>query len=46
MYRNTQAFIHVLVTNGFLRSLASLELHQSRVGRFLVGSVDAEQRPA
>jgi hypothetical protein len=46
MYRHTQAFIHVLVTNGFLRSLASLELHQSRVGRFLVGSVETPQQPA
>jgi hypothetical protein len=46
MYRNTQAFIHVLVTNGFLRSLASLELHQSRVGRFLVGGVETTHHRA
>jgi hypothetical protein len=46
MYRNTQAFIHVLVTNAFLRSLGRLELHPSRIGRFMVGSLDAPDRPA
>ena len=46
MYRNTQAFIHVLVTNSFLRSLASLELHQSRIGRLLVGSLTNPDHPA
>jgi hypothetical protein len=34
LYNATQSRIHVIVTNGFLRSLASLELARSRVGRF------------
>jgi hypothetical protein len=34
LYTNTQSRIHVLVTHGFLRSLARLKLAQSRVGRF------------
>jgi hypothetical protein len=46
MYRNTQSFIHVTVTNAFLRSLGRLELYQSRVGRFLVGSLSNPERPA
>ena len=33
-YSNTQSRIHVLVTHGFLRSLARLELEESAVGRF------------
>jgi hypothetical protein len=33
-YANTQSRIHVLVTHGFLRSLARLDLAQSKVGRF------------
>ena len=33
-YVNTQSRIHVLVTHGFLRSLARLELEESAVGRF------------
>ena len=33
-YANTQSRIHVLVTHGFLRSLASLQLEESAVGRF------------
>jgi hypothetical protein len=33
-YSVTQSRIHVLVTHGFLRSLARLELEQSAVGRF------------
>ena len=33
-YRETQSRIHVLVTHGFLRSLARLDLAKSRVGRF------------
>lgn len=33
-YRETQSRIHVLVTHGFLRSLAKLELERSAVGRF------------
>lgn len=46
MYRNTQAFVHVTVTNAFLRSLGRLELYQSRVGRFLVGSLSDPDHPA
>lgn len=34
VYRETQSRIHVLVTHGFLRSLARLDLAESRVGRF------------
>ena len=34
IYANTQSRIHVLVTHGFLRSLARLELEESAVGRF------------
>jgi hypothetical protein len=33
-YANTQSRIHVLVTHGFLRSLARLELEESAIGRF------------
>ncbi len=33
VYEGTQAFIHVLVTHAFLRSLARLELDESKVGR-------------
>jgi hypothetical protein len=34
LYTNTQSRIHVLVTYGFLRSLANLDLAVSKVGRF------------
>jgi hypothetical protein len=41
VYANTQSRIHVLVTHGFLRTLAKLELEESAVGRFAtVESVD------
>jgi hypothetical protein len=33
-YANTQSRIHVIVTHSFLRSLARLDLAESRVGRF------------
>jgi hypothetical protein len=33
VYEATQSFVHVLVTHAFLRSLATLELAESRVGR-------------
>jgi hypothetical protein len=33
VYENTQSRIHVLVTQGFLRSLAALDLAESKVGR-------------
>jgi hypothetical protein len=39
VYRVTQAVVHVLVTHAFLRSLATLELEPSRVGR-LAGETD------
>jgi len=34
LYVNTQSRIHVIVTHGFLRRLARLELEESPVGRF------------
>ncbi len=34
VYEATQAFVHVLVTHAFLRSLATLELDESPVRRF------------
>ncbi|HEX3802880.1 MAG TPA: hypothetical protein VHV75_08590 [Solirubrobacteraceae bacterium] len=34
VYEATQAFVHVLVTHAFLRSLATLHLAESRVRRF------------
>ncbi len=34
IYENTQSRIHVIVTHGFLRSLAKLDLAESRVGRY------------
>ena len=37
VYRATQSFVHVLVTHAFLRSLAKLELAQSKVGRLRDG---------
>jgi hypothetical protein len=40
-YEATQAFVHVLVTHAFLRSLATLDLAESKVGRF-----KDEERPA
>lgn len=36
VYNATQSRIHVIVTYGFLRSLARLDLAESRVGRFAV----------
>jgi hypothetical protein len=36
-YTQTQSRIHVMVTHGFLRSLADLELEPSAVGRFANG---------
>lgn len=35
LYKATQSRIHVLLTHGFLRSLARLDLAESRVGRFV-----------
>ena len=39
-YEATQAFVHVLVTHAFLRSLATLELKESKVRRFPADSSD------
>jgi hypothetical protein len=38
LYQLTQSKIHVLVTHGFLRSLARLDLAESKVGRFAATS--------
>ncbi len=51
VYENTQSRIHVLVTHGFLRSLARLDLAESKVGRFrdideLPDPVPARERSA
>jgi hypothetical protein len=42
VYVQTQSRIHVLVTHGFLRSLAKLQLEESAVGRF---SREGERKP-
>jgi hypothetical protein len=44
-YMATQAFVHVLVTHAFLRSLARLELAESKVGR-LADATPADAEPA
>jgi hypothetical protein len=45
VYRMTQAFVHVLVTHAFLRSLARLDLARSRAGRLEgVASVSTARR--
>jgi hypothetical protein len=44
-YVNTQSRIHVLVTYGFLRSLARRELEESAVGRFAVEEGPPPQPP-
>jgi hypothetical protein len=44
-YKATQSRIHVLVTHGFLRSLANLELEESAVGRFAVPATDGTPSP-
>jgi hypothetical protein len=45
-YANTQSRIHVIVTHGFLRSLARLDLAESRVGRLAtVDDVPDPQAP-
>jgi hypothetical protein len=43
-YSATQSRIHVVITHGFLRSLARLDLAESRVGRFAAPT--REQVPA
>jgi len=42
VYNATQSRIHVVVTYGFLRSLARLDLAESRVGRFETAEPDGE----
>ncbi|MGI8414549.1 MAG: hypothetical protein ACR2LV_12220 [Solirubrobacteraceae bacterium] len=44
VYEATQSSIHVLVTHAFLRSLAKLDLAESKVGRLALGSPAAAQR--
>jgi hypothetical protein len=43
VYSHTQSRIHVLITHGFLRSLARLDLEPSAVGRFEEGGVRQEK---
>src|SRR5215213_4233168 len=45
VYANTQSRIHVLVTHGFLRSLAKLELEESAVRRFAPPGEAREEKP-
>ena len=45
-YAATQSRIHVLVTHGFLRSLARRELEESAVGRFAVPAGDGQPPPS
>lgn len=45
-YAATQSRIHVLVTYGFLRSVARLDLAESRVGRFAAPAPDQPPAPA
>jgi hypothetical protein len=44
VYNATQSRIHVFVTNGFLRSLARLDLAESRVGQFTARQA-SERKP-
>jgi hypothetical protein len=47
VYNETQSRIHVIVTHGFLRSLARLDLAQSRVGRLEpIGATVPDPSPA
>lgn len=45
VYRITQSRIHVLVAYGFLRSLARLDLAESRVGRFAAQELTVDDVP-
>jgi hypothetical protein len=45
IYDATQSRIHVTVTRGFLRSLARLDLAESRVGRLADGKRGARPKP-
>lgn len=44
LYENTQSRIHVIVTHGFLRSLAKLDLAESRVGKTRPRSLPRRRR--
>jgi hypothetical protein len=44
-YMATQAFVHVLVTHAFLRSLATLDLAESKVKALADGDADGEPAP-
>ena len=44
-YANTQSRIHVIVTHGFLKSLARLDFQESRVGRFARWGVGTGRPP-
>jgi len=43
VYKVTQSVIHVLVTHSFLRSLADLELAESRIGSLAAPAESAEE---
>jgi hypothetical protein len=43
VYKATQSVIHVLVTHAFLRSLAGLELAESRIGSLAVPAEENEE---
>jgi hypothetical protein len=45
IYNATQAKVHLFVTNGFLRSLARLDLAESRVGRLVPTEPSPEESP-
>jgi hypothetical protein len=45
VYKRTQSVIHVLVTHAFLRSLARLELAESKVGRFAQRQPEEQPHP-
>ncbi len=45
IYNETQSRIHVIVTHAFLRSLARLDLEESRVGRYAPGMGDVPNPP-
>ncbi len=46
VYQQTQSRIHVLVTHAFLRSLARLDLEESRVGRYSPSVGEVPNPPA
>ena len=44
-YKATQSVIHVMVTHAFLRSLAGLELAESRIGSLAAPGRGDRRRP-